>query len=163
MGRGILESVTQPGRHQLLGFGRCVLEPLPGGWLIRPEVPGEDAPMIRTVLDLRHPQRWEIAVTGPNVTWRRKLTMRQAEILLLLATAQPGGRTGAELAEDLYGTPETRALRTEICRLREYAGGLLDHKPYRFSTTVRIAVQRPGTRTHLLPESTAPGIIQLRR
>jgi len=154
---------TQPGQRPLPDFGRCVLEPLPGGWLIRHEVPGEDDPVIRTVLDLRHPRQWGITVTGPNVRWQHQLTLRQAEILLLLATAQPNGRTGAELAEDLYGAPKTSALRTDICRLREYTGGLLDHRPYRFSTTVRVAVQRPATRTRLLPDSTAPGVIRLRR
>lgn len=152
---------TQPGRRELPGLGRCVLEPLRGGWLIRPEVLGDDDPITHVVLDLRHPKHWWLTVTGPNVTWRHQLTPKHAEILLLLAVAQPNGRWGPELSEDLYGMPET-PVRPQMCRLREYAGGLLDHKPYRFSNTVRVAIQRPATTTDLLPDSTAPGVIRLR-
>lgn len=151
----------QPGRRQLPELDRCMLEPLPGGWLVRPEVRGEDDPVIQVVLDLRHPKHWWVTVTGPNVTWQRQLTRRHAEILLLLAAARPDGRTGPELSKDLYGIPET-PVRPEMCRLREYASGLLDHKPYRFSNTVRVEIQRPATRIELLPDSTAPGVIQLR-
>jgi hypothetical protein len=156
------ELQIKPGWSDLPELGRCVLEPLPGGWLVRQEVRGEDAPVIRVALDLRQPQRRWVTVAGPNVTWQHPLTLRHAEILLLLATARPGGLKGPALSEDLYGNPGT-PVRPEMCRLREYAGGLLDRKPYRFSSTVRVAVQRPAARADLLPDSTAPGVIRLRR
>ena len=155
------EPQVRPGRHQLSGLDWCVLEPLPGGWLVRPEVRGEGAPVIRVVLDLRHPNHWWVRVSGPNVTWQRPLTQKHAEILLLVASVQPGGLKGPELSKDLYGTPEI-PVRPQMCRLREYAGGLLGHKPYRFFNTVCVEIQRPAAWADLLPDSTAPGVIRLR-
>jgi len=155
------EHPIQPGRRQLPDLDRCVLEPLPGGWLIRPQVRGEDAPIIRVVLDLRDSQHSWVRVTGSNVTWQRRLTPKHAEILLLLAAAQPGGRKGPELSKDLYDIPGI-SVRPQMCRVREYAGGLLDHNPYRFFNTVRVEIQRPVARADLLPDSSAPGVIRLR-
>jgi hypothetical protein len=133
----------QPGRCQLPELDWCVLEPLPGGWLVRPEVRGEDDPVIQVVLEFRDCEHWWITVAGPNVTWERQLTPRHAEILRLLAVAHRDGRgrTGQELSKELYGR-ETQVSH-QICRLREYAGGLLDpgrRPPYRFSDTVRVAI-----------------------
>ena len=140
-------------------LGPCQLEPLPGGWLIRP-VEAETDPATRAVLDLCNPSQVVLTVSGPSGSWEHRLTPRHAEILLVLAAA-PSGRTAHELAADLFGDPErTITVRAEMSRLRRHLGGILDHRPYRFSDRVEVVVERPGG-VQLLPWSTAPAVRRL--
>jgi hypothetical protein len=109
---------------------------------------------------------------------RTRLGRRHSELLVLL-TAHPEGRTGDQLAVELYGedvNPVT--VRAELSRLRRILGPeLLDSRPYRLrarTTTDLGTVARlleagrtaeavdayPGP---LLPLSDAPGIVRLRR
>jgi hypothetical protein len=109
---------------------------------------------------------------------RLRIKRRHSELLVLL-TVHPEGRTGEQLAVDLYGddvNPVT--VRAELSRLRRILGPeLLDSRPYRlradlttdFGVVARLldagrtaeAVDAyPGP---LLPASDAPGIVRLRR
>ncbi|WP_157441338.1 sigma-54-dependent transcriptional regulator family protein [Actinoplanes awajinensis] len=111
-------------------------------------------------------------------TARTRLGRRHSELLVLLTT-HPEGRTGDQLAVDLYGddvNPVT--VRAELSRLRRILGPeLLDSRPYRlraqpatdFGTvtdllgrgqTADALAAYPGP---LLPGSDAPGIVRLRR
>jgi hypothetical protein len=93
---------------------------------------------------------------------RVELNLRHSEIVALLA-AHPAGMTVRELARALYGSEAPLAtVRAEITRLRRLIG---DHvvlsRPYRFHERVRTDLH--GGAGPLLPRSTAPGIVQVRR
>ncbi|WP_399084253.1 GAF domain-containing protein [Streptomyces sp. BBFR2] len=146
-----------PGPLWLPRHGRCVLEPLPGGWLIR--VGGEPAPRPhRALLDLSAPDRPALTVSGPAGTWTHEPSPRHAELLFLLAT-HPEGRTAAELARDLFGDGgRTVTVRAELSRLRRHLAGLLAHRPYRFADGIAPELRLPADPAHLLPHSVAPGV-----
>ncbi|MQA06310.1 MAG: GAF domain-containing protein [Streptosporangiales bacterium] len=145
----------------LPAFGECHLEPLPGGWLIRP-TEAETATPSRVVLDLRGPRHWRLTVSGTSGTWEHQLSPRHAELLLLLAAA-PEGRTAAELAGQLFGHADrTVTVRAEMSRLRRHLGAVLDHRPYRFADWVQVQCRTPDSTADLLPFSTAPGVAVLR-
>ncbi|MFW5417862.1 GAF domain-containing protein [Nocardiopsis sp. CNT-189] len=135
-------------------LGECLLEPLPGGWLVRPGG-GEAAPATRVVLDLAGPP--EISLSGPSGQWAHRLSVRHAEVLFVLAR-NPGGRSAAGLSEDLFGSPaHVVTVRAEMSRLRRRLGGILESRPYRFSE--RVQVELRGTAdAFFLPESQAPAV-----
>ncbi|WP_306206098.1 GAF domain-containing protein [Actinoplanes sp. RD1] len=107
----------------------------------------------------------------------RRLGRRHSELLCLLL-AHPDGRTGEQLALDLYAddlNPVT--IRAELSRLRRILGtGLLDSRPYRirqrldadFLTVTRlldegrVAEALDAYAGPLLPSSDAPGVARLR-
>ncbi|WP_339127897.1 GAF domain-containing protein [Streptomyces sp. f51] len=108
-----------------------------------------------------------------------RLSRRHSEILVLLAR-HPEGLTGDELQCALYEdesvTPVT--LRAELARLRRILGpGLLGSRPYRLTRAVEsdaaVVERRLGTGAvtaaaavyagPLLPGSTAPAVVRLRR
>ncbi|MFB7241081.1 transcriptional regulator [Streptomyces populi] len=108
-----------------------------------------------------------------------RLSRRHSEILVLLAR-HPEGLTGDELQCALYEdesvTPVT--LRAELARLRRILGpGLLGSRPYRLTRPVEsdaaVVERRLGTGAvtaaaavyagPLLPGSTAPAVVRLRR
>jgi hypothetical protein len=145
----------------LPSLGPCLVEPLPGGWLVRPVAEG-GAPATRVTLDLRDRRQWTVTVSGPSGRWQHRLSPRHAEILFLLA-CRPVGRSARELAEDLFGDPaHAITARAEMSRLRRNLGGVLDHRPYRFSDQVQVTVRRPDHPGDLLPGSTAPAVSRLR-
>ncbi|WP_052863455.1 GAF domain-containing protein [Streptomyces niger] len=145
----------------LPALGRCTAEPLPGGWLLR-VIEEEAAAPLRAVLDVRHPRQAVLTVEGPSGKWSHDLSPRHAELLLVLA-AHPGGRSAADLAEDLFGERNrTVTVRAEVSRLRRRLAGLLQHLPYRFADGVAVDVLRPADPGALLPHSTAPGVCRLR-
>lgn len=155
------QSVEERGTW-LPAFGECYLEPLPGGWLIRPAEAATAAPSL-VVLDVRGPRHWQLTVTGPSGSWEHQLSPRHAELLLLLATA-PDGLSAAELAARLFGDAErTVTVRAEMSRLRRHLGAVLDHRPYRFADWVQVRCRTPESPADLLPFSTAPGVVALRR
>jgi hypothetical protein len=109
---------------------------------------------------------------------RVRLGRRHSELLILLLT-HPEGRTGDQLALDLYAddlNPVT--VRAELSRLRRILGPhLLDSRPYRLRADVsadvlavtrllehgRVADALAAYAGPLLPASDAPGVVRLRR
>nr|MDT0526939.1 transcriptional regulator [Streptomyces sp. DSM 41633] len=80
----------------------CDVEGLPGGWLVRVADDAEpSAAPSRVILDLRDGEP-SLEMSGQFGSWRRSISSRHAEILLVLATSRQG-RSAPELAEDLYG------------------------------------------------------------
>ncbi|MGW2560405.1 GAF domain-containing protein [Streptomyces sp. NPDC001514] len=146
------------GRLWLPSLGMCTVEPLPGGWLVRPDEARPAEAASRVVLDVSRPRRWTVAVSGPAGSWTQELSPRHAELLYVLASC-PQGRTAAELAADVFGDPtRTVTVRAEMSRVRRYLAGVLAHRPYRFSEEVEVEVVRPADPADLLPHSSAPAV-----
>ena len=146
-----------PGRVWLPAYGSCAVEPVPGGWLIRP-TGNEAAPPTRVVLDVRSPREPELTVSSAAGTWTHRLSPRHAEMLYVLASHRDG-RSAAELSADLFGDAgRTVTVRAEMSRLRRHFGGILGAKPYRFADDVEVVVRRPPTPEAVLPHSLAPAI-----
>lgn len=161
--RVALPPTVRAGQSWLPSLGLCVLEPLPGGWLIR--IGGrERAPAAsRVVLDVSRPRSWLVTVTGAAGSWAQQLSPRHAELLFVLAVHR-GGRTAAELAADLFGDPtRTVTVRAELSRLRRNLAGVLAHRPYRFADGVDVQLVRPQHPLDLLPHSLAPAVLAARR
>ncbi|MEU2159157.1 GAF domain-containing protein [Streptomyces sp. NPDC019396] len=156
-----LPKAFQAGRVWLPSLGVCTVEPLPGGWLVRPDAAGsgeDEQTVSRVVLDLSRPRRWSVEVSGPAGNWSQELSPRHAELLYVLATHRQG-RTAAELAADVFGDPtRTVTVRAEMSRVRRTLSGVLAHRPYRFSEGVEVEVVRPEHPADLLPHSSAPAI-----
>lgn len=151
------------GQHIWLpAFGTCALEPLPGGFLVRPS-DGETSAPLRAVLDVRRPTRPRLTIHQESGTWTHSLSPRHAEILFILARYRHG-RTAVELATDLFDDP-SRAItvRAEMSRLRKQIGAILDHRPYRFADDVEVSVEHGNQPSTVLPHSTAPALKRLRQ
>ncbi|MER6856272.1 GAF domain-containing protein [Streptomyces pilosus] len=154
-----LPTSVSAGTRWLPALGRCSLEPLAGGWLVR----AADEPLTRAgtriVLDLRRPRHRSVEVSGGAGSWVRELSPRHAGLLYLLAVHR-AGRSAAALAGDLFGDPaRTVTVRAEISRIRRYLGGLLDHRPYRFAENTEVDVLLPDDPLDLpdlLARSAAP-------
>ncbi len=160
--RILLPDELAPGRAWIPTLGRCDVEILPGGWLVRPSVAAvdDDATATRVVLDLRGAPVLEMA--GQFGGWRHDISLRHAEILLVLAIHR-NGRSASELAEDLYGDrSRVVTVRAELSRMRKQLAGLILGKPYRFGDDAVIDVRYPADRSTLLGASTAPAIRALR-
>lgn len=158
--RVLLPKQRGSGTAWLPALGECALEPLPGGWLLRPRPAAESAPSTVT-LDLTRPSP-RMVVAGPSGEWAHRLTPRHAELLLLLAVHR-GGRTGAQLSQDVFGAGgHVVTVRAELSRVRRHLGGIIQSRPYRFSGEVRVRVVRPPSPVDLLPGSVAPGVRALR-
>ncbi|WP_437075361.1 GAF domain-containing protein [Streptomyces sp. enrichment culture] len=163
-GRTALPKSLSAGHRWLPGLGLCTVEPLGGGWLVRvaadrPQAQGAT----RIVLDLTQPRRWTVTVSGGAGEWCRELSPRHAELLYVLAR-QPGGRSAAGLAEDLFGDAgRTVTVRAEMSRVRRYLEGFLEHRPYRFCDAAQVEVLLPDDPRDLLPHSTAPAVRAARR
>lgn len=159
-----LPASPRPGPLWLPRYGRCTLEPLPGGWLVRIGDGGtRDAPPSRVALDLSGRSDWTVTVGGPAGSWSHRLSPRHAELLFVLAT-HPQGRTSVELAEDLFGDGRrTTTVRAELSRLRRTLGCVLAHRPYRFADELEVVLRRPARDVDLLPHSTAPAVLAARR
>jgi transposase IS200 family protein/GAF domain-containing protein len=109
----------EPGQVWLPAFGSCVLEPLPGGCLVR--LAGEDGAVTRAVLDLRRSEP-TLTITGTAGAWTQALSHRHPEMLYLLAVHRDG-RSAAELATDLFGdSARTVTVRAEMSWLRRNFG-----------------------------------------
>jgi hypothetical protein len=161
-----LPKSPSPGRRWLPALGLCTLEPLAGGWLVRSvdEAAGRSAGgRSRIVLDLTRARRWSVTVSGDAGSWSHELSPRHAELLYLLAS-QRGGRSAAELAQDMFGDADrTVTVRAEMSRVRRYLGGFLEHRPYRFCEDAEVDVLLPAEPGGLLPHSTAPAVVRNRR
>jgi hypothetical protein len=145
-----------PGAAWLPAYGNCVIEPLPGGWLVR--IADEKLPAAKVVLDVSSPRLATLTVSGASGTWTHNLSPRHAEMLYVLARHRTG-RSAAELAMDLFGDPaRTVTVRAEMSRLRRHFGGILSHRPYRFTEDIDLMVELPASADQVLPFSTAPGV-----
>ncbi|CAL9569049.1 GAF domain-containing protein [Streptomyces sp. enrichment culture] len=162
-----LPASVRAGRVWLPTLGECAVEPLPGGWLVRPlDASGTDAgaggAAARLVLDVSRPREWTVRVSGPVGRWERELTPRHAELLYVLAVRREG-RTAAELAADVFGDrTRTVTVRAEMSRMRRTLGGVLAHRPYRFRDEVEVELLTPRDAADLLPHSTAPAVLEAR-
>ncbi|MFC8179463.1 GAF domain-containing protein [Rhodococcus sp. NPDC057297] len=162
--RVLLPEDVVAGRFWLPTLGVCDFEPLPGGWLVRPT--GDEASETgRTTvsLDLRHHQHVRVQIRSEVGEWTHEPTPRHAEILYLLATSREG-RSAAQLAADLFGD-DGRAItvRAEMSRLRKHMSGIVQTQPYRFDETAVVDVLLPEDPSRLLPHSTAPAVVRMRR
>lgn len=157
--RVLLPTHREGGTAWLPALGECSLEPLPGGWLLRPR-PAERAPSVVT-LDLSGPAP-EVRVEGSSGSWAHRPTPRHAELLLLLAVHR-SGRTAAELSTDVFGAVgHVVTVRAELSRLRRHLGGIVESRPYRFSEDVVVRIALPEHPEDLLPGSDSPGVRELR-
>lgn len=141
----------------------CDVEALPDGWLVRVSDDTEASPApTRVTLDLRDGNDPSLEMTGQFGSWRRSISIRHAEILLVLATARQG-RSAPELAGDLYGD-RTRVVtvRAEMSRLRKQFVGMIEGRPYRFGDAVAVDVRYPRDMSTLLGPSTAPAVRAVR-
>ena len=129
----------------------------------------------------REPHRLEVLGTSSGALVvdgeRHALTLRHAELLLMLAT-HPEGLTGDELTVRLYGeTSSAVTVRAEMSRLRRAVGPLIgESRPYRLAAAVRTTVDDvreqlargdvlAAVREYtgpVLPRSDAPGVVALR-
>ena len=163
--RILLPEQLTPGRVRLATLGLCAVEPLPGGWLVRPAIgdDGADSDHVSQVmLDFSNLDTASLRVTGESGSWRHDLSLRHAEILLALAIS-PQGRSAPQLAEDLYGDrSRVVTVRAEMSRLRKQFAGLLAAQPYRFGGSVHLDIRYPDDRRMLLPPSTAPAVRTVR-
>lgn len=161
--RVALPSGVAAGPAWLPSLGRCDLEPLPGGWLIRVGDREWPPPVSRVVLDVRRPRGWAITVSGVEGGWTQQLSPRHAELLFVLA-AHRSGRSAGELAADLFGDAgRAVTVRAEMSRLRRTLSGVLAHRPYRFADGVDVELLRPADPEDLLPHSVAPAVLAARR
>ncbi|WP_280232252.1 GAF domain-containing protein [Nocardia cyriacigeorgica] len=142
------------------GLGICSAEPLRGGWLVRPLGAGGGSG-IRLELDLSGAP--VVTAVGGESDWRSALSVRHAEILLLLHLRGSRGLTVAELSRAIYGDPDHAvAVRAELSRLRRVLGSIIESRPYRLEPSVRLSV-RLGDTDRLadcafVRTSTAPGV-----
>jgi GAF domain len=157
--RILLPEGIEPGRVWIPALGLCEVELLPGGWLVRLTPDDETAPSLsRVSLDLRTPNAPALDMIGQFGAWRHDISLRHAEILLVLAMF-PQGRSAPELAADLYGD-RTRVVtvRAEMSRLRKQLAGLVLGQPYRFAPSAAVDIRYPADRATLLSASTAPAV-----
>jgi hypothetical protein len=162
--RILLPERLGPGRVRLATLGMCAVEPLPGGWLVRP-AKGDDAEdgaeqgrPSQVTLDVSDPDTPSLIMAGEFGSWRHDLSLRHAEILCALAFS-PQGRSAPQLAEDLYGDrSKVVTVRAEMSRLRKQFAGILAAQPYRFAASIELSVRYPADRCLLLPPSNAPAI-----
>src|SRR3954470_6197837 len=99
--RILLPDQLGPGRVWIPPLGMCDVEVLPGGWLVRVAEENAAPALVRASLDLSKPDAPALEMAGQFGNWRHDISLRHAEILLVLAVC-PQGRSAAELAVDLY-------------------------------------------------------------
>ncbi|MFE8953370.1 GAF domain-containing protein [Streptomyces althioticus] len=147
-----LPKSVSAGERWLPALGRCSLEPLAGGWLVRAADWPSPRPAARIVLDLGGPRR-SVRVSDGAGAWSRELSPRHAELLYLLAVHR-AGRSAADLARDVFGDPaRTVTVRAEMSRVRRYLGALLEHRPYRFTESAEVEVVLPDGPVDLFPRA----------
>jgi hypothetical protein len=158
--RVALPSGMEVGEIWVPTLGSATAEALPGGWLLR--LGGQEAGSVAMEVDLTGSP--EVRVTGEAGGWSQQLTPRHAELMVALVRAGPAGRSAAQLAEDLF-SDATRVVtvRAEMSRLRRGLGGTLLAQPYRIVPGVAARLVLPDDRTTLLPASSAPVVLGLRK
>ncbi|ALG86306.1 GAF domain-containing protein [Gordonia phthalatica] len=139
-------AVTRPfaaGRSVIGTLGLCDVEPLPGGWLLRT---ADDGPRERKVVvsvTTAPDGTASVHVDSGAAAWTFRPSPRHLQIIGLLAE-HPGGLTAAELATNLFGSPDqTVSARAEMSRLRRHLRELLASSPYRFIDAVEVRLPTP--------------------
>jgi hypothetical protein len=156
--RILLPEQIAPGRAWIPPLGMCEVELLPGGWLVRLADDDLTPAITRVTLDLSRPGEPQLEMVGQFGCWRHSISLRHAEILLVLAMF-PDGRSAPELAADLYGDrSRVVTVRAEMSRLRKQLVGLVLGCPYRFPESATVRVCYPEDMTTLLAASTAPAV-----
>ncbi len=118
------------------GLGMCVAEQIVDGWLVRPEAGGLT---VRVELALTDPPT--VAVQGSGSGWRSAVSVRHAEILVLLHLSGRNGMTVTQVSQALHGDPDHEVtVRAEISRLRRILGSVLASRPYRLADGVELSV-----------------------
>ncbi|MEV4596237.1 GAF domain-containing protein [Amycolatopsis sp. NPDC049253] len=141
-GRLPLPASAGPGPLWLPAHGHCVVEPLPGGWLIR-LVDSDAAPPSRVSLDLRTPGEPVLTVHGATAEWTHRVSPRHAQLLYALA-AHRNGCSASQLSSVLFGdATRTVTVRAEVSRLRRIVGGIIVGRPYRFADNLEVVVHGP--------------------
>ncbi|MDJ0359271.1 GAF domain-containing protein [Rhodococcus sp. H29-C3] len=162
--RVLLPEDLATGRFWMPTLGVCEVEPLPGGWLVRPTGVAESASVSETAgatticIDLRHPQHTRLEIRSEVGEWIHEPTPRHAEILYLLAVHREG-RTAAQMAADLFGDGgRAITVRAEMSRLRKQLSGVVMTQPYRFDASATLEILMPEDISRLLPHSSAPAV-----
>ncbi|ORI27332.1 GAF domain-containing protein [Rhodococcus sp. 1168] len=162
--RVLLPEDLATGRFWMPTLGVCEVEPLPGGWLVRPTGVAEHASVSETAgatticIDLRHPQHTRVQIRSEVGEWAHEPTPRHAEILYLLAVHREG-RTAAQMAADLFGDGgRAITVRAEMSRLRKHLSGVVMTQPYRFDASATVEILLPEDISRLLPHSSAPAV-----
>ncbi|MBQ7808349.1 MAG: helix-turn-helix domain-containing protein, partial [Rhodococcus sp.] len=134
-----LPKVMSSGEHWLPSLGLCMCEPLPGGWLVRPQMdPASGTVCAEVELDVQDPNAMELRYSSAMGSWSIDLSPRHSQILVALTQA-PEGLTASQLASQLFGDPrKTVTVRAEMSRLRKRLAGILLAQPYRFDPAVRV-------------------------
>jgi hypothetical protein len=117
------------------GLGLCLPERLAYGWLVRPPAPdGRSGTPAGLELRLDLSGEPAIELVAGDSRWRRRLTRRHAEILLILHRAGPQGLSAQSLSRALFGDGDhVVTVRAEVSRLRRTLGALVDTRPYRLA------------------------------
>ncbi|MEZ5092656.1 GAF domain-containing protein [Nocardioides sp.] len=160
--RVVLPADLAGGPVHLPSLGPAYAEPLPGGWLLRLLDEEADDDPLEVCLDLSgaRPVARLLTPAGP---WEHALSTRHAEILLALLQS-PGGRSAAELADDLFADPSrTVTVRAEVSRLRRTLGPVVSGHPYRLLDGVTGRLIPPAAGAEALPGSAAPVVAAFRR
>ncbi|MFE4500288.1 GAF domain-containing protein [Rhodococcus sp. NPDC056743] len=156
--RILLPAALTPGRTWFPALGLCELDPLPGGWLIRPTSVGSNGAAPTVHVDLRDSENMSVTVSSELGEWTYSPTQRHAEILFLLGSERRG-RTASQLAQDLFDDPaRTVTVRAEMSRLRKNLAGVVAAQPYRFVDAAQVMLSCPDIGAHLLPFSSAPAV-----
>ncbi|CAL9655376.1 hypothetical protein SUDANB105_06778 [Streptomyces sp. enrichment culture] len=133
--------IAAPAARQTLavpGFGACMPERLPNGWLVRPFARGRE---LLLQLDLSSSPM--LQVQAGDTGWRRLITKRHAEILALLHRAGPAGMSAEALSQALFGDAgHLVSVRAEVSRLRRQLGGIVATRPYRLADGVRLTITK---------------------
>ncbi len=149
-GIGTPRSITPPtaGSRQFVpGIGMCEFDQVGDGWLVRP---AGSAREVVAELDLRGEPALTIIGDDP---WRRLLTRRHAQLLLLLADAGPNGVSAATLSRRMFGDDtHLVSVRAEMSRLRRAVGTLVSSRPYRLTPGVTLRI----TPTEITPTEITP-------
>ena len=145
------------------GLGLCIPEQLSHGWLIRPV-----ERTTRIAMTLRLSSTPAVEVSGADSSWHSPVTVRHAEILLLLHHRGRDGMTVTELGHALFGDADHAvAVRAEVSRLRRALGTVVESRPYRLAESVDLAVETPDAERlsdcAFVRRSTSPGVRALAR
>lgn len=145
----------EPGRVLLPTLGEVLVEPLPGGWLLRSCT--QDAAASSALLDLSAAPTIEVSAESGG--WLHRLTPRHAELLVALLDAGPSGLSAARLAEAIFADEHrVVTVRAEMSRLRKTLGGLVLSRPYRIAPALAVQTRWPKDPGALLPGSSAPAV-----
>jgi GAF domain len=166
--RILLAEQMGSGYAWLPALGPCVVEALPGGWLLLPVGDGPENGRLSLEasttlqIDLRTATKPRMSLNGAAGHWSHDLTPRHAEILFVLATER-SGLTASALARELFGDEGLAiTVRAEMSRLRRHLGGVILAQPYRFDDTLTVLLLLPDDHAQLLPGSCAPAIARAR-